>query len=69
MHGLGRADANQDTYHFLIRRPLRQRGIEAVAALFDRRKMESCRIGDRLKKVGIGRVGIGSGNRRMPPDI
>src|SRR5436309_1259069 len=42
MHGLGRPDADQDAYDFLMCRPLRQRGIEAIATLFDSSKVEPC---------------------------
>ena len=48
VHGLGRADAHQDTQHFHIGGPLRQRRVKAVATLFNGWKVESRRIRDRL---------------------
>ena len=69
MHGLGRPDADQDAYDFLMCRPLRQRGIEAIATLFDSSKVEPCCIRDCLKEVSIGRVGVGSWNGRVPPHM
>ena len=48
VHGLGRADADQDTQDFRIGRPLRQRRVQAVATLFNGWKVESRRIRDRL---------------------
>src|SRR5206468_11418546 len=41
---------------------------EAVATLFDSRKMKSGGIRDRLKEVGIIQIIIGSGNCRMLPN-
>src|SRR6185503_19094783 len=52
MSRLGRAGAKQDSQYFRMCHPLCQRWIETVAALFDRRHMESCRVGDRLN-VGV----------------
>ena len=47
-----------------LARPLRQRGIQAVAALFDGRHMERRRRNDRLQ-MRVGRqVVVGSRNRR-----
>ena len=48
MHRLSRADADQDTQHFHIGGPLRQRWVKAVATLFNRWKVESRSIRDRL---------------------
>ncbi len=48
VHGLGRADADQDTQHFHIGGPLCQRGVKAVATLFNGWEVESRRIRDRL---------------------
>ena len=48
VHGLGRANAHQDTQHFHIGGPLRQRRVKAVATLFNGRKVETRRVRDRL---------------------
>jgi hypothetical protein len=48
VHGLGRSDADQDAQDFRASRPQCQRGVEAVATLFNSWKMESRRIRDRL---------------------
>ena len=48
MHGLGRAYADQDSHDFLMGRPLCQRGVQAVATLFNGWKVEARRIRDRL---------------------
>src|SRR5713101_8354422 len=48
VHCLGRANADQDSQHFDTGDPLRQRGIAAVATLFDSRHVESRRVGNCL---------------------
>ncbi len=48
VHGLGRADAHQDTQHFHIGGPLRQRRVKAAATLFNGWEVETRRIRDRL---------------------
>ena len=48
VHGLGRANAHQDTQHFHIGGPLRQRRVKAAATLFNGWKVETRRIRDRL---------------------
>ena len=48
VHGLGRADAHEDTQHFHIGSPLRQRRVKAAATLFNGRKVECRSIRDRL---------------------
>ncbi len=48
MHGLGGTYADQDSQDFRMRRPLCQRGIQAVATLFNGRKVETRRVRDRL---------------------
>ena len=48
MHGLGGADADQDSQDFPSGRPVCQRGVKAVATLFNGWKVESRRIRDRL---------------------
>ena len=48
VHGLGRTDADQDSQHFHIGGPLRQRWIKAVATLFNGWEVESRSIRDRL---------------------
>src|ERR1700720_1093446 len=58
MSRLGRADTKQDSQYFWMGHPLCQRWIETVAALFDRRHMESCRVGNRLN-VGVrSQIGV-----------
>ena len=47
---------------------IRIRRVEAVATLFNGRKMKSGGIRDRLKEVGIVQIIIGSGNCRMLPN-
>ena len=69
VHRFGRADADQDAQHFHTAGPLRHCRVEAVAALLDRRKVESRRVGDRLDVIGRGQVGIGSGDCRKLPTI
>ena len=58
-----RSDAQQNSQHFHIRDPLRQRWIKAGAALFDGREVEDGGIDDGLQKVGIAGVRIGTRNR------
>ena len=50
MHGLGRADADQNPQDFDTRGPLRHRRIEAVTTLFYGREMESRGVGYRLQE-------------------
>jgi hypothetical protein len=64
VHGLGGAYADQDSYEFLMGRPLCQRGVQAVATLFDSRKVETRRVRDRLQE-GLHYVSIGPGNCRV----
>src|SRR2546428_11819431 len=47
--------------------PLRQRWVDAGAALLDEREVEARRVGDRLDVVSGGEVAIVSGNRRKLP--
>src|SRR5207253_1883072 len=68
VHCLRGADADQDSKDFHVSCPLRHRRVEAVATLFDSRKMKSGGIRDRLKEVGIIQIIIGSGNCRMLPN-
>jgi len=76
MHGLARSDAEQDSQNLEVRYLLRQRGIKAAAALFDKCKVESGSEGDGLEvsadalRVVVGdravsRVRVGPGNRRV----
>ena len=46
-------------------RPLCQRGVQAVATLFNGRKVETRSIRDRLQEIGIRCIRIGPGNRRV----
>src|SRR5690242_21931877 len=50
-------------------RALRHRRIESGAALFDRRKVETRRIRNGLKEVGIAGVSVCPGNCRMLPFV
>lgn len=62
VHGLGRADAEQDSQDHRIGYPLGQCRLEAGAALLEKAEMERHRVGDGLD-VAIGSiVGIGSGD-------
>jgi hypothetical protein len=76
VHGLARTDAEQDSQNLEVRYLLRQRGIEAAAALFDKCKVKSGSEGDGLEvsadalRVVVGdravsRVRVGPGNRRV----
>ena len=47
--------------------PLRERRVEAGAALLDEGEVEAGRVGDRLEVVGRGEVVVASGNRRKLP--
>ena len=80
MHGLARADAEQDSQDFEVGYFLRERGIQAAATLFDERKMESGGEGDGLEMsgdaLGVVRaegaalgVGVGPGNRGVLLDV
>ena len=51
---LGWANTEQDAQHFRMGNPLSQRWIEAGAALFDKPKMETCRVGDGLEVIRDG---------------
>ena len=46
---LAAADAEQDAQHLLVGDPLRERRVEAGAALLDPGEMEPRRVGDRLQ--------------------
>jgi hypothetical protein len=67
MHGLGRANAEQDSQDHRIGDLQGQGRIEAGAALLDRGKMECRGVGDGLNMRFILYVGIGSGDCRMRP--
>src|SRR5437868_15297165 len=67
MHCLCWAYADQDSQHLHTGGPLRHGRVKAVASLFDRGKVESRSIRDRLKEIGILCIFIGSGNCRMLP--
>ena len=58
VHRLGRPDAEQHAQDFPIANPLRQRWVEARAALFDRREVKARGVGDRLQMVLGLEVGI-----------
>ena len=76
VHGLARADAEQDSQDFEVCYFLGEGGIQAAATLFDECKMESGGEGDGLQMSGdalsvVGTdgaalgVGVGPGNRRV----
>src|SRR5947207_11529315 len=65
VHGLGRANAHEDTQHFHISGPLRQRWIEAVATLFNGWKVETRRVRDRLQELRMACIGVRSRNCRV----
>ena len=65
VHGLSRANAHQNTQHFHIGGPLRQRRVKAVATLFNGWEVKCRSIRDRLQEIGIAGIGIGAGNRRV----
>src|ERR1044071_1225809 len=73
VHRLRRADAQQNSQHFLMRDALRQRGIKAGSPLFDHRKVKAGGIGDRLEMrrwlfgSRTGQITIVSWNRRKLP--
>src|SRR4029077_11229213 len=69
VHCLGWANTEHDSQDFRIGHPLSQGRIEAGAALFNKRKVEPCREGDRVDKVGVVRISISSGNCRMQPMV
>ena len=56
VHGLARANAQQDSQNFKIGYVLRQGWVEAAATLLDERKVKSRRKGDRFEVVGEGRL-------------
>ena len=69
MHGLRRADADQDSQHFHTSGPLRHRWVEAVSTLFDGREVESRRVGNCLDVLGRVQIGIRSGDCRKLPSM
>ena len=69
MHGLSGTNADQDSQDFRIRCALRHRRIEGGATLFDGGKVETSRIRDDLKEVGVAGVGVGPGNGCVLPFV
>ena len=67
MHGLGGANADQNSQDLYAAGSLRHCGIEAVAALFNCWEVETCGIRNCLEEVWICGIGIGPGNCRMLP--
>jgi hypothetical protein len=51
MHDLSSANAYQDAQHFNTGHSLRQLSIEAGSTLFNKGKVETCRIADCLREV------------------
>src|SRR2546425_11953471 len=68
VHCIGVADAYQESQEFHLSCPLRHRRVEAVATLFDSRKMKSGGIRDRLEEVGSIQNIIGYGDCRLLPN-
>ena len=80
MHGLGRANAEQNSQDFRVGYPLRKRWIKTGPALLDERKVKSRREGDRFEMIcgvedilvvdeAAGGVRIVSGNCRPVLDV
>lgn len=67
MHCFRGTDADQNPQNFGAGGPLSHRWIEAVSALFDCCKVESCSIRDHLKKIRIAGVSICPWNRGVLP--
>lgn len=65
MHDLGAADAEHDAQNLHTGDALGKLGIEAGAALFDGGEMKAGGVGDGLQVIGVGGVGVGSGDRGM----
>ena len=67
VHGLGRADTEQDEQNLRVGDLLGQCRVETGAALLDHGEMERRRVGNGLDVVLGSEVGIGPGNcRKMP---
>src|ERR1700682_6817166 len=65
---LGASDAKDYAQDFRAADSLRQFGVETGSTLLDKGKVKARGIGDRLNEVGIVRVSVRSGNRRVLPD-
>src|ERR1700682_4297465 len=65
---LGASDAKDYAQDFRAADSLRQFGVETGSTLLDKGKVKARGIGDRLNEVGIVRVSVSSGNRRVLPD-
>src|SRR5206468_5829444 len=59
------ANADEDTQHFHIGGPLRQRRVKTAATLFNGWEVETRGIRDRLQEIGIACIGIRSRNGRV----
>jgi hypothetical protein len=68
MHGLGRADAEQDSQDHRIGDSQGQCRVEAGAALLDKAEMERRRVGDGLDVVRISYIERGDCRMRLPFD-
>ncbi len=68
MTDLGTSDAEDYAQDFRAADSLREFGVETGSALLDEGKVKARGIGDRLNEVGIVRVSVSSGNRRMLPN-
>ncbi len=66
VHRLRRADAEQDAQHLHVRNALRERRIEAAAALLDGAEMECGRVDDGEQVVRILGVAVGPRDRGEP---
>jgi hypothetical protein len=65
---LDSADAEQDPQNFHAAHPLGQRRIQTAAALFDKSKVKTCRVDDRLKEASIVGISVGAWNCGMFTD-
>jgi hypothetical protein len=68
VHGLGRADAEQDPQHHWIGDPQGQCRVKAAAALLDKAETERRRVGDGLDVVLISYIDRGDCRMRLPFD-
>src|SRR4051794_21263513 len=64
MHGLGGTDTEQDSQYFVTAYALRQRWVEAGAALLNKAKVEACGVGDGLQMIRRSEITVIAGNRR-----
>src|SRR4030081_1511160 len=65
---LGASDAKDYAQDFSAAGSLREAGVETASTLLDEGKVKSRCVSNCLNEVGIVRIGVSSGNRRMLPD-